>query len=171
MSPATYVVLDTSVLHNDYKLDKAPMRVLLNVAALCHATVVLPRIVFDEHMRHFEEDSKKYRHQIQDGLEKLNRWLPVGNVTAQIPEVTRPYSEFLQDIIDARNIEVPDYPHVDHKHILKRDLERRKPFGEKSKGYQDTLIWETILELLPRGEPANVIFITANHKKRFRLPS
>jgi len=164
MSSAAYVVLDTSVLHNDYTLDKAPIRELLNVAALCSAVVTLPRIAFDEHVRHYEEDSNEYRRQIKKALEGLNHLPLQDNATAQIPEVTKPYSEFLQDVVGERNAEILDYPQVDHKFVLQRDFERRKPFGEKGKGYRDTLIWETILELLHRIESIEVIFITSNHK-------
>ena len=57
MCPSYCAVLDTSVLYNDYKLEKAPLRELLNIIRLCgNSKVAIPMVVMDEHVAHFEAD-------------------------------------------------------------------------------------------------------------------
>ena len=74
MCPPICVVLDTSVLYNDYKLEKAPLRELLNVAKLCNAQVLLPKVVFDEHVSHFERDCNNWVNQINSAIRKLRQY-------------------------------------------------------------------------------------------------
>ena len=158
MGSSFCIVIDTSVLHDDYELAKAPLRELLNIAKLCGARVLLPRVVFDKHVSHFERDYQKYRSQTEAALDKLSQ-LPLVDVPdVHIPEVTVAYSDSLQVIAQERGIEFLDYPRVTHQNILRRFFQKRKPFGEKDTGYKDALIWETILELLPDPN-VRVIFI------------
>lgn len=163
MSPLIHIVLDTSVLYEDYELVKAPLRELLNIAKLCHARVLLPKIVFDEHVVHFERDYKRYRSQTKTAFDKL-RQLPLVDVpSVNIPEVGYSYSDLLRAITEERGLEILNYPQVDHENILRRSFEQRKPFGKKDAGYKDALIWETILELLSDSS-FRVIFVTANYR-------
>ncbi len=56
------------------------------------------------------------------------------------------------------------YPDVEHSAIVKRALERRRPFDtEGHKGYRDTIIWESILSLV-RAEliDTDIIFVCQN---------
>jgi hypothetical protein len=54
-------------------------------------------------------------------------------------------------------------PRVSHEEVVKRDLLRRKPFGESGKGYRDTLIWETVLAELRR-EQSQMALVSHNIK-------
>ena len=170
MSPSICIVLDTSVLYDDYKLGRAPLRELLNIAKLCSAHVILPKVVFDEQVNHFKWEYQNSVSKIKNAIKKLRELPLVDNVDSSTPVISGSYEEFLQHTAQEHDIQIADYPSVSHEDVLKRTLKKRKPFGDKDKGYKDTLIWETILELLSN-RCERVVFIVANHTDFAGLPA
>lgn len=155
------VVLETSVLHEDYKLSKAPLVELLNIAGLVGAKVIIPQVVFSEHISHFNRDRQEYLNKMKSTLKSL-RQLPLTNIPDfEIPETEDSYDEYLTRMIASRNMEIQTFPQANHADILTRCLNKLKPFGpEKDTGYKDTLIWETILQILNDNPNDKVLFVT-----------
>jgi hypothetical protein len=77
----------------------------------------------------------------------------VANAIAGFEEQTR-------DTLSEWDVEVLPIPSPDHESVVRRDLERRKPFNKEGKGYRDYLIWLSVLEVLKRGY--RVVFVTTN---------
>jgi hypothetical protein len=47
---------------------------------------------------------------------------------------------------------VTPYPATSHELLVRRAIERRRPFDDEGGGYRDSLVWETILALLQEDE-------------------
>jgi len=56
-----------------------------------------------------------------------------------------------------------DYPDIKHEIVVKRALQRKKPFKtDGSTGYRDYLVWQTCLEVARRYASEEIHFITEN---------
>lgn len=170
MCPSYCAVLDTSVLYNDYKLEKAPLRELLNIIRLCgNSKVAIPMVVMDEHVAHFEADFQDCSNKLNRIIRKLNE-LPLMDVSGlSQPTINGSYANHLRMIVRVKGIDILPYPRIGHERVLRRLFKKKKPFGDKEKGYKDTLIWESILTICNRFD--KVIFITANFKDFAQPPS
>lgn len=155
------LVLETSVLHEDYELSKAPLIELLNIAGLAGAKVIIPQVVFAEHVSHFNRDIQKYQNIMKSTLRSL-RQLPLTNILDfEFPQPEGSYDEYLTRKVASKNIEIQTFPQASHADILARCLKKIRPFGpEKDTGYKDTLIWETILQILCDNPEDTVLFVT-----------
>jgi len=159
------VVLDTSVLHKDYMLEKEELRELLDVAKRVGANVYFPKVVLEEHINHYNEDYHAHCEQLRVALDSFKR-LPFVDVSKfSAPELGKPYSDILKEIVGSKNITIVDYPEVKTQRIMDRCLKKQKPFGGKDKdtGFKDVLIWETVLQMLKSG-CKRIILVSGNHK-------
>ena len=71
------------------------------------------------------------------------------------------YEKFLRGKITANGKIVP-IPDVSHQKLVDRVIRKKKPFRGNGKGYQDALIWETILELTQKDGFESLALITGN---------
>jgi hypothetical protein len=58
-------------------------------------------------------------------------------------------------------------PNVSHAELVRRSLDRRRPFDGEDRGYRDTLLWHTALELLREGHS---VVLVSNDKSAFVSP-
>jgi len=76
-------------------------------------------------------------------------------------QIVARYEESLLMKLKSHGAIVTDYPGVSHSSVVQRALARRRPFTKGGKGYRDTLIWESVLELAEsEGHP--VVFIASD---------
>ena len=156
------VVIDTSILCQDYLLQKPHFRVLIDGCLLIPAKIYIPEVVIDELVNRFSEDLYEVQAQLQRATKEIatltNR--PETPGIAVEREVAK-YREYIYSKIKGEGIEILPYPDIPHKKIVERDLARRKPFKRNGSGYRDTLIWETVKRLMLWGEH-QTIFLTNN---------
>ena len=86
---------------------------------------------------------------------------PSTPTAEEIHEDSQAYTKHWDDLLSSRGIVFLPLPTLDHRAMVKRDLARRRPFQKTGKGYRDTLLWETVLELLRAGRKP-VALITGN---------
>jgi len=162
-----WVVLDTTAILADPRLEGGAFRMLLASARRLHLDIALPRVVLDEACNYARE-------QLQDiavRSEKLSR--EIEKFTAKRPEpallvaealaAATGYRKLLEAKLRAAGVRLLPYPRLAHKAVVARDLARRKPFKRDGTGYRDMLIWHTVLQLVERAGPA-IAFVTANTK-------
>lgn len=126
--------------------------------------VLVPRVVMEEAVNQFRREVEKRSSEIAKNIEALKRYLPdptgIGWSGFDAEAATKDYSDRLGRRIGELGASVVEYTNFPHSGILKRAMERRKPFSETGKGYQDTLIWESVL--LHSEERRKIILITGN---------
>ena len=63
-------------------------------------------------------------------------------------------------IMNIKKKRILKYPNRSKKQIAERAIYKIKPFKENGAGYRDTLLWETVLDILSSGMYENVLLIT-----------
>lgn len=159
------VVIDTSVFRQSYWLNNTAFTVLLDGCGSAGHSLYTSAVVYEELLN-------LYREALEEKVVALTRatrdWdqLVFQNPAQQAPiDKDQPfvaYREFVDETFDMYGITVLPYPLVTHEDVVRRDLARRKPFAKGGKGYRDTLIWESVIELASDGLDEPVVFITEN---------
>lgn len=161
------IVLDSTVLRADYPLRRPASRAFLEGLRLVPAAqLCVPEVVVDEAENGFREELLKARERVARAAEELGRILGTEIApaeTASVDDLASAYRERLLETIASVGGKVLPYPKIDHKRLVQRDLQRRKPFDAGGKGYRDALIWETVRLLGVLG-PERVVFVSNNTK-------
>ncbi|MFB3429309.1 MAG: PIN domain-containing protein [Phycisphaerales bacterium] len=158
------VVLDTSVICQDYFFRKPHSQVLLEGAAVVPLELFVPQVVFDECVNKFAEHVDQAASLLKKAESAFGR-LSNKSVRASIepnPSETH-YDSFLKAFLMSNNIHVAPYPKVSHQDIVARELARKKPFKSNGAGYRDALIWESFRYISRFGNDRSV-FVSANIK-------
>jgi hypothetical protein len=158
------VVVDTNAFYSDLRL-RGPLRVLVDATRRGEITLVVPEVVVREVL-------KRFRERYLDDVRKWNRAvralaeLGVDDLEARrLPDVEDAlieYEAYLRTRLHDAGALVPLIPTVGHDEVLDRAIHRRKPFKESGAGYQDALIWATVLEEAESGDVALVTENTAD---------
>jgi predicted nucleic acid-binding protein len=159
------VVIDTNIIVQDFWLDSPNSRVFLEGLILIPAVLYVPEIVIDETVNIYKErllEKNNTIRQIRKDVTDLLRF-EIKDISFNEKNITERYRKSLLDKIHGINSEIISYPKTEHKVIVKKILERRKPFKKGDAGYRDFLIWEGIRNLELWGTE-EIVFITNNVK-------
>ena len=169
------VVLDANAVHSDPWLAGAPGRKLLELAARGSCVVIYPDVVVEELRRQRRDAAKRaylvaaeaVRDMAKAGIDVAQT---AADLEASFDRIDADLAAAFEAVLERDNVLSGPVPDVTASKILKRDLSRRRPFIEVelkqrsvSVGFRDTLIWETILELLGSDRGVEkVLFVTAD---------
>lgn len=162
-----HVVLDASVICTDFRMRGAPFEMLLAAGARGELSIVVPEVVFLEVVRVYARTFRSYKRNLERQIAGFRRMgLVQAAVGLGIPrnahDASVSYEGDLRQKLKDVGAEIRPLPFVSHDSILKRALEGRKPMSESERGYRDTLIWETVLEVARQTE--KVILLSTNTK-------
>jgi len=164
------IVLDSNIFISDFHLRGTAFETLRHVPARVDARVVVPQAVVEEVVRHFRIELEKSQRDAADALGRLAR--VCGNLDRiphlrEIPvdELSERYREELVRNLAQLNASVRPYPPITHQDIVRRLVERRKPFKENGAGYIDALVWETLIEVAR--ETNALTFLISDNVKDF----
>ena len=72
----------------------------------------------------------------------------------------------MKEYIEFHNINIVEIKNVSFKNILKRAINKNKPFvgenGNSDKGFKDAVLWENIIEYAKKSENKKFILLTKN---------
>lgn len=160
------IVFDTNILHDVYWFTQPKWQLILSVIELLPYELSIPRVVYDEILAHYKKSLESKIQNYNKSLKDINNIVQKSNQINQITiDIDVNYNEYKRafDAISYHpKIEIQDYPNVNHQDIIDRAILRRKPFKPNGSGYRDTLIWESVKNLL--NENKEIIFITNNSK-------
>lgn len=159
-----HIIIDTNVVHLDYQLTGVRITGLCSSCERLNHRVFIPEVVIDEMVKQYRDEVNECTEQINNALNKLKK----RNVQIQLQSIdsaliTSGYERKLRDRINILGIHVIPYPKTTHKEMVARELNRRKPFKDSTKGYRDSLIWESIKEYckqVPKRD--DIVFLTEN---------
>lgn len=168
MTPTTdlRIALDANIICADPWLDGKESRVFFEGIQLLDAHVHVSRVALEEAVNVYAERLRECRARLENAARdwqvsvRAPRQQIVSGPTLNGAE--RAYEEHLLKVLEERGVEILAYPQVRHEELVRRDLDRRKPFSQRG-GYRDALIWKSLLELL-KANPAPVWFVTNNSK-------
>ncbi len=147
------VVLDSNVICRDFPLVGSTFRVFFDGLARAGHSLHVPQVVIDEVLNKYPEELRKVKKSLDEARRVMGEIeSPFTNAT--IEELVEAYRDMLLSRFEEVRTTIMDYPDVPHEAVVQRALNRRKPFAPSGRGYRDTLIWETVVDLAERpGEP------------------
>ncbi|ATF11225.1 DUF4935 domain-containing protein [Brevibacillus brevis X23] len=159
-----HVVLDTNNIYPDFQMDHGIFKVLFDGVRLAGDKIYIPEVVFLELLNKFEENLREHIQKANKEIRSVNKLTGNNNQYFNddyILSSVENYKRVLSRIIDDHEIEIIKLPIVQHEQLLNRCLKRKKPFSPNGKGYQDALIWESVLDLAELTQQ-DVILLTKN---------
>ncbi len=156
-----HIVLDTNVVVTEGYGASRRFKLFLSVARMLGYSVYVPEVVVDEVVAKFArvlgseaEDLGKKRRRLTELLSsELSDPLDGLDLAAESESFR---SRLLKQLSDA-SVQLLSYPTTSHRDLVKRATTRIRPFNEKGSGYRDTLIWMTVLDLVPRADDLIVL--------------
>lgn len=166
------VVLDSNIIIADFWLESTNFKLLFESAKKGNVKIFIPEVVLDEVVNKYSKRLEDSKGKIDSELkifEKLSRVQEQNPITqSMIIKSVSDYQKHIQQVVKDNSIEVIKYPKTDHKFLVKKAINKLKPFNANEKGYRDSLIWENIKELLTESESAvsqpELVFISSNYK-------
>lgn len=159
------ITLDTNILVQDFWFESPHSKVFFNELGIIPATLYIPEIVIDETVNKYSEFLvEKIEEQKKVNLEVSKLIMKeIKNTSIDISQAKEDYKNFLINKLKEAKAHILPYPKIEHREVVKKILERRKPFKKGDAGYRDFLIWQTIKNLETWGTE-EIVFITNNTK-------
>ncbi len=126
----------------------------------------VPKVVQEELLNRCREDLAEAGKRVDKAMQDASRYSarrlrsPLG--PARLKALARAYERIVMERLYFVGCTQLDYPSVRHNDVVSRALERKKPFNDAGAGYCDTLIWETILQMLTDTGAGPVAFVSGN---------
>jgi predicted nucleic acid-binding protein len=159
------VVLDTNIIVGDFHLSGTAARVFLQQLPRSSHALHMPQIVIDEVVNKYRSEWEQLRRNTEKPRKETAKrvQLPIEPMItpAQVDQRVDEYRTELRNRLASVSATVVPYPKTPHDKLARREMERKRPFSETGAGYRDSLIWETVLEILDGTEQV-VALITAD---------
>lgn len=173
--PTLYVVLDANILIRDFWMSGPAFTYLQTHQFLGHRPVV-PEVAYREAKRNLQVRAEELIRKVAAGGQRSKgnegRLLRLFNLKSRpkggvwnVQALLRRWDRCLRRFLKVHYGSILPSPKVEVNDILHRSIERIKPFSNGDRGFRDTVIWLTTLELV---EPASrVSFVTSNTQDFF----
>lgn len=156
------ILIDTNIFFDDFFLEGKRFLALQNMLQKTTSSIIMPSVII-------KEIKKKYKESLDQQQEKIafiNERFP-GMVTQNktVEEWLEEYETFWERQIKKMDMTIVDSSKVDLARLIERSLDERRPFGKKSKGFRDALIWESALMYLRKRATKDdypIVVITKN---------
>lgn len=156
------IVFDTNILFDKWYLDGPQFELLRRHVASGRSAVVIPSVVVLEMKNNYLKETSK----LLSAVEKLNPMLPEGYAPLSCPSPAVLSDEYLVQLrarIGELGFKEIDADGLTHERFMEKSVKKQKPFKEGGSGYQDCLIWETILRKVANAKDITYL-VTKNCK-------
>jgi predicted nucleic acid-binding protein len=159
------IIFDTNVLYGDFRLEGKSLNRLAELCVIAEATLFIPEVVIQEFSAQYKEKVCRTYKNLEQNVKDWSRLAETGISTdfakTNLDQTTQSCESSLRDRLSCHGIKTASLPDVGHEILVRRAVDKKKPFKSKGPGYRDTLIWFTILKLIENGI-YEVIFVTNN---------
>lgn len=164
--PDCLLVLDANILIRDFWWKSSAFKYLQDRIFLSHA-IVIPKISVEESKAHLirrSQDLAVRMREKPDSDRLIEQYKNLHNTSTynnESPKVLgERYEIYIKDKIEKFGGFIADYPEINTEDILDRSINRIKPFNKGDKGFRDTVLWLSVLELVKKYE--RVSFVSEN---------
>ena len=153
---------------------------LLTLAHDSKVYLVVPDVVLRETARHWEAESVKAIEIANGKIGGIKRsrerlgdlGIDGSSLIDSSPVVVVPdrgiFEQQRREMLISLGVHVAAVPAaVDIETVLERDLARKRPFEDSGKGFRDTLIWETVKEVLLESGASDTVFLVTDNVRDF----
>lgn len=162
-----HIIIDTNIIHFDFRLVNARIVTLCSSAAILGHKVYIPEVVIDEVVKQYSEKTEEYINSFNKAFEQLSKLssVPISQTLIDVQNFTANYRKELGNRIEQLGIGIIPYPNTEHRIMVARELGKKKPFKDSTKGYRDALIWDSVIEHSKiNASNCGIIFLTENSK-------
>ena len=156
-------VIDTNFIHLDYFLRGTFITALAHSASKLNHDVYMPQVVYDELCKQYYEEIDQLESSFKSVKKTLYKLSPEKY---QCPDYEQILTQRCQDL----GVIILEYPSVSHRDMVKRELNKRKPYKDSTKGYRDALIWETVLQAGKKLRKNGTLVLLTNNIDDFANP-
>ena len=159
-----HIVLDTNIIVSEGYGTSRRFKLFLSVARTLNYSVYVPEIVIDEVVAKFSRVSECETRSLRKHMTNLSRMLsrslsdPLDAL--DMAGQTECFRNRLLAQLCQAGVQKLGYPSIPHRKVATRANSRKKPFDKKGSGYRDTLIWMTVLDLVPSVDAQIVLVST-----------
>jgi hypothetical protein len=163
------IVLDTNIIRRNLKLTDQSFDIILDYLSTTKSCVVLPQIVMEETIGLYKELLRKNLQDLENAHKRLSG-LSMGTDYGKVPSMNieaeaDAYRMHLlrrllicpDDIVPYRNDYLPT--------LVRRAIERAKPFDANGQQFRDGVLWLSILDYAEKLPEKRLILISNNTKE------
>lgn len=159
LSPA--VVLDTNQLVANFWMDGATFAVFLDGIPRTGHDLFVPEVVKTEARNRYElELVEKIRESasLKKRIAYLAKLKDSPNLDESgVKELGMRYAQFIDQTLKGIKGSKLPYPEITHEQLVVRATRRTRPFTEKDRGYRDTLVWLSVIDLAKQDRVVHLI--------------
>lgn len=157
-----YILIDTNIYLNDPLLYGKQFSTLLAFASRTNSRIIVPDVVSKEVSKNYGERVDK------DFTSIVSRYPDAIDSSKIIPNLKNELTERWQQLTDntPESIAV-DSVKLSLEELLDRSLQELPPFGKKSRGFRDALIWESAKEYLRSKQDKYPLVLITNNSADF----
>lgn len=165
------IILDSNIIHKDYHLTGTRIITLSESVTKLGYEVMIPEVVVDEIESQYRSELIETYSNFKTSIKRLQSLVDFRAYDqVDLDEILEEkmssfYNEYVARLKQL-GIRILPYPKTSHKHLVSKELWRKKPFKDSKKGYRDALIWETVIDelktfygLFPESQ---IVFLTQN---------
>ena len=165
-----YLIPDTNIFVQDFRMTGNTFSAFISNYKAVADKVIVPKVVYQETINRYSMSVHKEIEGTNKHIRKLIGYvgekLKYPNIKTS-DEYKEIYEAYFLEKLGIIDFDIYQYPDVSHEKIAQKAIEKTKPFKSNGVGYCDTLIWETILEILNKEADCEVLFITNNTQDFF----
>jgi hypothetical protein len=125
------------------------------------STLVLPRIILREAVKNYGEEVVKKAKAASDSARDLDHFVDgvsgASGPTCDFGLYVSIYETALLTRLSELAAEMPEYEDLPLKCLVERALRQHRPFGDKDKGFRDSVLWETVLQKVAKSDRQTVL--------------
>lgn len=161
------VFIDTNIIYNNWHLNNANFKYLLNYLENTKSKLIISDIVCDEVDNKFRTEIQNLKKQFNEAIKRSKSLLNNSpEIDLNILEPNYSVKELFSS--KTKNVIFLEYDNIPNSLIVDRAIKRIKPFQDKEKGFRDTLIWLSFIEYLKANNiEEDVAFINNNSNDFF----
>ena len=165
------IILDTNILRTDFFLKSKDFEILFDYIKKTHSNIVLLDIVLQEIEKLYDEELKEKYDTIKRANFEINKLFSVQKIDVIDIDFEKQKNIFKNNLLKKFNIS--DYNEifqlkdsVFHK-VIKRAIDKKRPFRNSGVGFKDTILWESIVEYIKTHRYQDSIIFISNNTKDF----
>ncbi len=158
------IILDTNILMSDWLHRSIAFKIFIKGIKDIPAKIVIPQVVLDELFRNYSRSIDELISDMDQCNKKLEKLAEVSLKKVEKEVLENRYRLFIRKFLNDNDIKILEYPKIEIKEAIRRELNGAKPFKSSGEGYRDYVIWETIKREIDNYEQEDIIFISLNRK-------
>lgn len=162
------IIIDTNIIRRDLKFKDRNYELIHDYLSKTNSRFVMPKIVLEEIAGVYKRLLIERRNDLGKSSKKLNSVLinnhVVINMNIIIEEEVKEYIEYLKANLKIKDDEIIEYKLEYLNYIVRRSIDRIKPFSKNGQEFRDAILWLSILDYAKLTEEKAIVFISDNPK-------